>query len=332
MVMDYVEGENLEHWLERTKKPMQEDEALKYALEVLDILEYLAKQQPAIVHRDIKPANIIIGDKDKHAHLVDFGIARANTTVNGQRRKTTALGTPGYAPPEQYQGYADPRSDLYALAATLHHLVTNRDPGDYPPFQFPSARTINPHVSPQLEQILNKALKTNASERYQSAVDMRQDIESLIVGTSTIGMTDGYRLSGTLHTRTAPSATDKATRPTSSSTFPSASDTFASSTRSGQRTQSRQQQQQQEFEYASPDSYQQTQRSRPRSVYETTNDYEAPQPRPLRQYPPYQQNPFSYNQSPIDDNQLMWRFIAFVVVICIIALIAYVLFSSLSIY
>jgi serine/threonine protein kinase len=333
MVMDYVEGENLEHWLERMKKPMQEDEALKYTLEVLDILEYLAKQQPAIVHRDIKPANIIIGDKDKHAHLVDFGIARANTLVNGQRRKTTALGTPGYAPPEQYQGYADPRSDLYALAATLHHLVTNRDPGDYPPFQFPAARTLNPRVSRQLEQILDKALKASASERYQSAVDMRQDIESLIAGTSTIGNTDGYRLSGTLNTRTAPSPSKppQPVRSTQSDPFARSTDPFASTTRPGRSTQGRQQQQQ-EFEYANPDNYQNTQRSRPRSVYETArDDYEAPQPRPLRQYPPRQQNnPFTYNnQRPVDDNQLMWRFIGFVVIICIIALLAYVLFSSL---
>src|SRR5579883_3389393 len=193
MVMDYVEGENLEHWLERTHQPMEEQEALRYALEVLDILEYLARQQPAIVHRDIKPANIIIGAKDKHAHLVDFGIARANTMINGKLRKTTALGTPGYAPPEQYQGFADPRSDLYALAATLHHLVTNRDPGEYAPFQFPPVRTLNPRLSPRLEQILLKALKTNAAERYQTAQEMRADLEALFAGTSGVGTTDGYR-------------------------------------------------------------------------------------------------------------------------------------------
>src|SRR5262249_52960917 len=147
---------------------------------------------------------IIIGAKDKRAHLVDFGIARTNIAVNGQRRKTTALGTPGYAPPEQYQGYADPRSDLYALAATLHHLVTNRDPGEYPPFQYPLARTLNSRVSPQLEQILVKALKTNANERYQTALDMRQEVESLLAGTSTIGITDSYRLSDSLTLRALP--------------------------------------------------------------------------------------------------------------------------------
>ncbi|TMD47280.1 MAG: zinc-ribbon domain-containing protein, partial [Chloroflexi bacterium] len=133
MVQEYVEGENLEERMDRVNQPMKEREALGYASEVLDILDYLSQETPPIVHRDIKPANIIIGTKDKRAHLVDFGIARADETRNAQRKQTSALGTPGYAPPEQYQGNADPRSDLYALAATLHHVLTNRDPRNHPP-------------------------------------------------------------------------------------------------------------------------------------------------------------------------------------------------------
>ncbi|TMC60954.1 MAG: zinc-ribbon domain-containing protein, partial [Chloroflexota bacterium] len=117
MVQEYVEGENLEERMDRVNQPMKEREALGCASEVLDILDYLSQETPPIVHRDIKPANIIIGTKDKRAHLVDFGIARADETRNAQRKQTSALGTPGYAPPEQYQGNADPRSDLYALAA-----------------------------------------------------------------------------------------------------------------------------------------------------------------------------------------------------------------------
>jgi eukaryotic-like serine/threonine-protein kinase len=325
MVMSYVEGENLEHLLERTNQPMKEQDALGYTLEVLDILEYLSKQQPAIVHRDIKPANIIIGAKDKHAHLVDFGIARTNTVVNGQRRKTTALGTPGYAPPEQYQGYADPRSDLYALAATLHHLVTNSDPGDYPPFQFPPVRTLNSRVSPQLEQILSKALKTNANERYQTAYEIRQDVESLLAGTSTISVTDGYKLNDSTLLRGLPPQQTKRQTAASSSTQ---ADPFASFLQSGSRTQRRQQQQQQqqiqEPGYFETDYYQETRQ--PRRAYQS--------PRPIRQYPPRQENLYGYrnNQTQIDENQLMWRFIFFIVAICIIGVIAYLLFSTLHFY
>jgi eukaryotic-like serine/threonine-protein kinase len=79
MVQEYVEGENLQARMDRLNQPMQEAVVLKYASEVLDILDYLSQQVPAIVHRDIKPANIIIGAKDGRAHLVDFGIARKDT-------------------------------------------------------------------------------------------------------------------------------------------------------------------------------------------------------------------------------------------------------------
>src|SRR5260370_42089712 len=133
MVQEYVEGESLEDRMDCLKQPMKEREVLLIASEMLDVLDYLAKQTPPIVHRDIKPANIIIGSKDRRAHLVDFGIARADVARNARRKQTSALGTPGYAPPQQYQGNPDPRSDLYALGPTLHHPLTHRDPRKYPP-------------------------------------------------------------------------------------------------------------------------------------------------------------------------------------------------------
>ena len=180
MVQEYVEGENLEERLERTKQPMPEREALLCASEVLDILDYLAQQTPPIVHRDIKPANIIIGSKDKRAHLVDFGIARADEAKNAQRKQTAALGTPGYAPPEQYQGNADPRSDLYALAATLHHVLTNRDPRNYPPFAYPPVRSLNPQLSPNTERVLSRELTNDVNQRYQSAAAMKRDVDDIL--------------------------------------------------------------------------------------------------------------------------------------------------------
>ncbi len=180
MVQDYVAGENLEDHMERINQPMPEREALTYASQVLDILDYLEHQTPPIVHRDIKPANIIVGSKDKRAHLVDFGIARADEMKNVKRKQTSALGTPGYAPPEQYQGNADGRSDLYALAATLHHLLTNRDPRNYPPFTYPAARSLNPKLSPDIERVLNRALTIDVNKRYQTAAAMKSDIDEIL--------------------------------------------------------------------------------------------------------------------------------------------------------
>jgi|GEM_PF-367030 serine/threonine protein kinase/ABC-type branched-subunit amino acid transport system substrate-binding protein len=180
MVQEYVPGENLEDRMERVKQPMPEREALTYASQILDVLDYLENQNPPIVHRDIKPANIIIGSKDKRAHLVDFGIARADENKNSRRKQTSALGTPGYAPPEQYQGNADTRSDLYALAATLHHILTNRDPRNYPPFAYPAVRTLNPQLSPEIERVLNRALTIDINKRYQNAASMKHDIDEIL--------------------------------------------------------------------------------------------------------------------------------------------------------
>ncbi len=195
MVQEYVAGENLEDHMERINAPMPEREALAYMSQVLDILDNLSQQTPPIVHRDIKPANIIVGAKDKRAHLVDFGIARADENKNAKRKQTSALGTPGYAPPEQYQGNADARSDLYALAATIHHLVTNRDPRNYPPFAYPSARSLNPKLSPALDQVLTKALTIDVNKRYQTAAAMKRDVDNILARSfNTSGDTSSYVL------------------------------------------------------------------------------------------------------------------------------------------
>src|SRR5712691_2341920 len=209
MVQEYIEGENLEERMDRLNAPMKEREVLGYASEVLDVLDYLAQQTPPVVHRDIKPANIIIGAKDRRAHLVDFGIARADVARNARRKQTSALGTPGYAPPEQYQGNADPRSDLYALAATLHHLLTNRDPRNHPPFTYPPARTLNPQLSPAIERVLTRALTNDINQRYQSAAAMKRDIDDILLkrfGVS--GNVSSYTLgtSGPMSTVSAASA------------------------------------------------------------------------------------------------------------------------------
>jgi serine/threonine protein kinase len=206
MVQEYAAGENLEDRMERVNQPMPEREALTYASQVLDILDYLEQQSPPIVHRDIKPANIIIGSKDKRARLVDFGIARTAVAAPGAKRKqTTALGTPGYAPPEQYQGNADARSDLYALAATLHHILTNRDPRNHPPFVYPPVRTLNPQLSADIERVLDRALKININERYQNAAAMKHDIDEILQRRfATSGDMSNYTLRSSTQTNLSP--------------------------------------------------------------------------------------------------------------------------------
>ncbi len=182
MVEEYIEGDSLNKLLEQRQGPLSEREVLIYAADIIDILEYLELQTPPVVHHDIKPANIVISASDGHAYLVGFSLAPAETEgerAQPEQMRNTA-GTPGYAPPEQYQGNADPRSDLYALAATLHHALTGRDPRHYPPFNYPPVRSLNPQLSPETERILLYALQQDPNQRYQSASAMKRDIEALL--------------------------------------------------------------------------------------------------------------------------------------------------------
>jgi serine/threonine-protein kinase len=161
LAMEFIYGEDLEDVLKREKR-FPEPVVLRWADQLCDVLDYM--HSAGLIYRDMKPANIMI-DRDDNVKLVDFGIAKL--LQPGQRN--TMVGTPGYAPPEQYQGLATMESDIYSLAATIHHLVTGRDPRDHPPFTFPLATTINRAVSVQTAKALEKALDMEIADRFHSA-------------------------------------------------------------------------------------------------------------------------------------------------------------------
>jgi Protein kinase domain len=108
---------------------------------------------PPIIYRDMKPSNVMLNSNGRVV-LVDFGIARLFKAA----RKGTMIGTLGFAPPEQYQGLVDPRSDIYSLGATLHYVLTGRDPEKFPPFSFPPVRDLRPGVSSNLAGAIDAAL------------------------------------------------------------------------------------------------------------------------------------------------------------------------------
>ena len=173
LVMDFVEGENLEVILEKEGNPgLPEKKVLFWAREVLCVLNYLHNQNPPVIYRDIKPANIMINEKGK-VMLVDFGIARV-VTPDSQTLKTN-IGTGGYAPVEQYQGEACPASDIYALGATMHHLLTGIVPI---PFKFEPLKKVLLTITPELEEAVSKALSGNVKDRFPSAKDMLEALNS----------------------------------------------------------------------------------------------------------------------------------------------------------
>ena len=178
LVMEWVEGENLEDHMARLGGPLPESDVRDYALQLANILVYISKQNPPVIHRDIKPANIILDDEGQ-VKLVDFGIAKATTGTGQTGGMSIPLGTPGFSPPEQYSGQVEPRTDVYALGATLHYLLTGRDPRNEPPFQFPPARTLAAGVSPEMEGVLTEMLQLDAALR-PTPVELRARLESLV--------------------------------------------------------------------------------------------------------------------------------------------------------
>ncbi len=165
LAMEFIHGEDLEDRLKR-EGSIAEPIVLGWADQVCDVLEYMHSQ--GLIYRDMKPANVMI-TRDGAVKVIDFGIAKL--LQPGQRG--TMIGTPGYAPPEQYQGLASRQSDIYALAASLHHILTGRDPREHPPFSFPPANEVNPAISAQTSMTLEKALSMDEAHRFRTAGEFR---------------------------------------------------------------------------------------------------------------------------------------------------------------
>lgn len=180
LVMDFIEGEDLQSLVERLG-PVSQEVALDWIGQIASALKYLHQQNPPVIHRDIKPANIRIRP-DGRAFLVDFGLVKVydphlRTTVGARAV------TPGYSPPEQYgQGNTDPRTDIYALAATLYTLLTGLEP------QESVQRVVQDRLSPLetvrkgldlgLVQAVARAMNLQPSQRYDTVSSFEQAITS----------------------------------------------------------------------------------------------------------------------------------------------------------
>jgi serine/threonine-protein kinase len=175
LVMEFVAGTDLQT-LVQTRGALPEAHALAWINQILDALDYLHAQNPPIIHRDIKPANIIINAQGR-AMLVDFGIAKMY--IPGRITTTGARGvTPGFSPPEQYGGGTDPRSDLYALGATLYAVLTRAMPPESPMLAVGHAtliapRQLAPQISLNTEAVILRAMQAHPTNRFQSAREMK---------------------------------------------------------------------------------------------------------------------------------------------------------------
>lgn len=174
IVMDYIEGIPFRKALEMYGVLPQKD-VIEWAKQLCEVLGYLHSRPFPIIYRDMKPDNIML-KPDGSIALIDFGVAREYKPYALQ--DTRALGTQGYAAPEQFggQGQTDARTDLYGLGATLYHLVTGHNPAE-PPYEVFPIRHWNPALSQGLEKIIWKCTQKNPEERYQSCAEMQYDLE-----------------------------------------------------------------------------------------------------------------------------------------------------------
>lgn len=193
LVMDLIDGETLDAVIERKlnnaqpgrpAEPFTEQQVLKWAEEICDLLTYLHNQIPPIIFRDLKPGNIMI-EKSGRLRLIDFGIARLFKP--GKSKDTASFGTKGFAPPEQYgKGQTDARSDVYALGATMHFLLTLRDPGD-DPFHFQNISDLNRNVSKRTSDAVAKAVNFERGDRWGTAAEFASALRGSSIPAAGLG-------------------------------------------------------------------------------------------------------------------------------------------------
>jgi len=179
LVMEYIAGTSLEQRIEEGAG-LDPAALLRLALGLLDILEYLHARVPPVLHRDIKPANVILRPDGAPA-LVDFGAVRTVFRAAGEGG-STVVGTFGYMPFEQYMGQASPASDLYAVGATLLHVITGRGPSEFATGDGVVEVPADLPGGPVLRGVLARLLAASASARYRSAREVRDALLAPSIG------------------------------------------------------------------------------------------------------------------------------------------------------
>ncbi|NJN68327.1 MAG: protein kinase [Chloroflexaceae bacterium] len=196
LVMDFIPGDDLGALMTHRGSPFPVETVLNWADQVLQALDYLHHQTPPVVHRDIKPQNLKLTTGGQIV-LLDFGLAKGSTTL--QSAATTASSifgyTPQYAPLEQIQGSGtEPRSDLYALAATVYHLLAGSPPEhvlsrtaammNHQPDPLRPLHEVNPQVPPAVSQVVQQALSLQIDRRPASAAQMQASLQAALYETT----------------------------------------------------------------------------------------------------------------------------------------------------
>ena len=219
LVMDYVPGRDLKDIMNEARQNgrfLPESEVLRWAVQLADALEYLHSQDPPIVHRDIKPSNLKLTPSGL-LKLVDFGLVKL---LEPDERTVTiiqGLGTAYYTPLEQYggdTGHTDARTDLYALGATLYHLLTNEPPAEAKQrFLRPDAlkpiHALNPAISMSSEQAITWAMALHPDDRHPNVTTFREALHASGRGVSVRSEGETIVVQPTIRLPSLPTPTDR---------------------------------------------------------------------------------------------------------------------------
>ena len=187
-VMELISGTDLSLKLKQDGQPgLPPATVVGWALQILDALDYLHNRVPPVVHRDIKPSNVLLNESQGRVYLIDFGISCINNPGEG-----LWIGSRGYAPPEQQFGRPEPRSDLYALGATMHQLISGIKPKD---FEFEELK-----VDSDLNEAIMNSLAQFPADRTPNASAMRDALVNLRNIRATLPSNGGSDFEGAVHT------------------------------------------------------------------------------------------------------------------------------------
>lgn len=182
-VMDYIEGESLDKVVAREGAQTME-KVLDWGMQICDVFHYLHSQPTPIIYRDMKPANVML-QPDGQLKMIDFGTARTQKVGIAMQADTVCIGTAGFAAPEQFGGIGQStaRTDIFCLGATLYNLITGHSPCDWPAGILPLSHWNPVLADSPLDEIIAKCTRNDPDERYQTALELREDLARASAGT-----------------------------------------------------------------------------------------------------------------------------------------------------
>lgn len=176
LVMEYVEGENLDVIIrERKEHCITVDEFFRWMEQLIETLSYLHGKKPPLIHRDIKPANLML-NLQGNMLLVDFGLAKSLVITTATQ---TRVGTMGFASPEHFAGRFSVASDIFSMGASFHFLITGEDPRIRLPFEYPTVSDYRDDLPAGVDILVEKMVEKDEADRYRTIEDVRKDFEAI---------------------------------------------------------------------------------------------------------------------------------------------------------